>query len=286
MINLAERNLRIFLRDKSAVFFSMLSVLIVLALYLFFLGEQLVSSISEQVDGAEFLVNSWIFAGILAVTPVSSTLGSFGVMIEDKGRKVYKDLICTPIKPWKIAGGYILSSFCVGMLMSLFAFALAEIFIVINGGKLLSLSLASEVLGTIVFAVLASSAMMYFVVSFFNSQSAFTAASVVIGTLIGFITGIYLPVGNLSETLQYVVELFPISHAASLFRKFFMEIPIDRSFSGIPDTFVTEFKAQMGIEYQLGDFTFSSIESIIYLLITAIVFYLLGILITARKKSV
>ncbi len=286
MINFAERNLRIFLRDKAAVFFSLLSVLIVLGLYILFLGEQLVSSVSEQIEGAEFLMNSWIFAGILAVTPVSSTLGSFGVMINDKGKKIYKDLICTPIRPWKLAGGYILSSFCVGMLMSIITFVLAEVLIVINGGELLPISLAAKVLGTIVFAVFASSAMMYFIVSFFNSQGAFTAVSTVIGTLIGFITGIYLPIGELSEGLQYVIEFFPISHAASLFRKFFMEVPLDRSFSGIPDEFVTQFKTQMGVEYQVGDFTFSSLDSLIYLVITALVFYILGILFTARKRTV
>ncbi|MGN0536953.1 MAG: ABC transporter permease [Acutalibacteraceae bacterium] len=285
MIKFAERNLKIFLRDRAAVFFSLLAVLIVLGLYLLFLGEQLVSNVSELVDGADFLMNSWIFAGVLAVTSVTSTLGSFGVIINDKSKKIYKDLICTPIKPWKLVGGYILSSFCVGMIMSIIVFILSEVFIVINGGELLPLSLAAEVLGTIVVAVLASSAMMYFIVSFFNSQGAFTAASTVIGTLIGFIMGIYLPIGELSEGLQYVIEFFPISHAASLFRKFFMEVPLDRSFSGIPNEFATQFKVQMGIEYKVGDFTFSSLDSLFYLLVTAIVFYILGILITARKRN-
>lgn len=285
MIKFAERNLKIFLRDRAAVFFSLLAVLIVLGLYLLFLGEQLVNSVSERIDGADFLMNSWIFAGVLAVTPVTSTLGSFGVMINDKGKKIYKDLICTPIKPWKLAGGYILSSFCIGMIMSIIIFILSEIFIVLNGGELLPLSLTAEVLGTIVVAVLASSAMMYFIVSFFSSQGAFTAASTVIGTLIGFIMGIYLPIGELSEGLQYVIEFFPISHAASLFRKFFMEVPLDRSFSGIPDEFATQFKIHMGIEYQVGDFTFSSLDSLIYLIVTAIIFYILGILVTARKRT-
>jgi len=39
MIMLARRNLTVFFRDKAAVFFSLLSALIVFGLYIFFLGD-------------------------------------------------------------------------------------------------------------------------------------------------------------------------------------------------------------------------------------------------------
>ena len=87
MIAFAKRNLKLFFRDKSSVFFSLLSVLIVLGLYVLFLGDQLVSSMKD-VTGANRLMDSWIMAGILAVTPVSTTLGSFGTMVADKAKKI------------------------------------------------------------------------------------------------------------------------------------------------------------------------------------------------------
>ena len=39
MISFVSRNLKVFFRDKTAVFFSLLAVLIVLGLYIFFLGD-------------------------------------------------------------------------------------------------------------------------------------------------------------------------------------------------------------------------------------------------------
>ena len=39
MIRFAKRNLMVFFRDKSAVFFSLLSALIIVALYALFLGD-------------------------------------------------------------------------------------------------------------------------------------------------------------------------------------------------------------------------------------------------------
>lgn len=284
MINFAKRNLKIFFRDKSTVFFSLLAVFIIIGLYALFLGEQLVKGM-EEIENARFLMDSWIMAGLLAVTPVSATLGSFGTMVDDKTKKIYKDFACSPISPGKLAGGYILSSFCVGVILSVIAFILSEIYVVANGGTLMSALSMLKIFGVIVLTVLASSAMMYFIVSFFKSSNAFSTASTVIGTLIGFVTGIYLPIGSVADGLQYVIEFFPISHAASLFRKIFMEEPMAKGLDGAPEAYITEFKIDLGIEFQVGDFTFSSFDSILYLLATAAIFYILGIIVTARKKK-
>ncbi len=283
MINFTKRNLKIFFRDKTTVFFSLLAVFIVLGLYILFLGDQLIKSM-DGIEKAKYLMDSWVMAGILAVTPVSSTLGSFGVIVDDKTKKIYKDFKCSPISSSTIAGGYILSSFCIGMIMTILAFIFAEAYIVINGGELMSVLSMLKVLGITALTVLASSSMMYFIVSLINSQSAFGTISTVIGTLIGFITGIYLPIGEVPEFVQYIIEFFPISHSASLFRKIFMETPLEQCFEGIPEKTVTEFKLDMGIEFKVGDWEISSFESIIFLIITAVVFYLLGIIITNRKK--
>lgn len=285
MISFAKRNLKIYFRDKSSVFFSLLAVLIVLGLYVLFLGDQLVSSIQDKVEGANRLMDSWIMAGILAVIPVSTTLGSFGAIVNDKTKKIIKDFRCSPIRPGSLAGGYILSSFLVGTIMSVFALVLIEVYFGIKGYGLVSGLQLLQLLGTILLSVLTSSAMMYLVVSLFSSQNAFATASTIIGTLIGFITGIYLPIGSTDQSVQYVIEFFPISHAASLFRKILMADPLAESFKNVPDKFVTEFKLDMGVEFNAFDHTFTSLESILYLLGAAAIFYVIGILITRKKKN-
>ena len=62
-----KRNLKVFFRDKSSVFFSLLAVLIVLGLYVLFLGDQLVKSFEDKLEDPKRLMDSWIMAGILAV---------------------------------------------------------------------------------------------------------------------------------------------------------------------------------------------------------------------------
>ena len=279
-----KRNLRLYFRDKSSVFFSLLGVLVVLGLYVIFLGDQLVSSFKDKVPDAQRLMDSWIMAGILAVTPVTTTLGSFGAIVNDKTKKIYKDFRSSPIKSRSLAGGYILSSFCIGTIMSLFAFAVIEVYFGIKGYGLLSAYQMLQTVGTILLSVLVSSSMMYLVVSLFTSQNAFATASTIVGTLIGFITGIYLPIGSTDQSVQYVIEFFPISHAASLFRKIMMADPMAVSFKGAPESAKTEFMLDMGVEFKAFGHTFTTLESIGYILLSAIIFYAIGIVIT-RKKS-
>ena len=113
--------------------------------------------------------------------------------------------------------------------------------------------------------------------SFFKSTSAFTTASTVIGTLIGFLTGIYLPIGALPASVQTVIKIFPVSHAASLFRQVLMEVPMKNSFEGIPVNYLNEFKEYMGVTFSFGGTAVTPIMSIIILACTAIVFYGLSI---------
>lgn len=292
MILFAKRNLKMFFRDKSSVFFSLLAVIIVIGLYAFFLGDQLVNSLdstTQGIEGARFLMDSWLIAGVLAVTSVSTTLGAFGTIVDDKVKKIDKDFRCAPISRSSIAGGYIISSFLIGVIMSIVAFALGEVYIVMSGGELLPFESIIKVLGMILLTVLAGSSMMFFIVSFFNSMNAFATASTVIGTLIGFVTGIYLPVGSMADGIAIIVKIFPISHAASIFRKIFTEIPMERAFENVPDsiskTVISELNEELGVNFTIGTWEVSTFESILILIATAILFYLLGILVISRKKK-
>ena len=90
----------------------MLAVLIIIVLYFAFLGDSL-SSAYEGVEGMDGIMDSWISAGLLAVASLTSTMGAFGVMVEDRARRLAKDFYSSPLKRRDIAGGYVLSAFLV-----------------------------------------------------------------------------------------------------------------------------------------------------------------------------
>ena len=94
---LTKRNCLVYLRDKSAVFFSLLSMLIVLGLMVVFLGKmnsENVLSVIEEYGGREitaqdrenaaYLIQMWTLAGIISVNAVTVTMTVLGNMVQDE----------------------------------------------------------------------------------------------------------------------------------------------------------------------------------------------------------
>lgn len=281
---MAKRNLKVFFRDRSAVFFSLLAVFIIIALYAVFLGDTITGGM-EGVEGIDFLMNSWIIAGILAVISMTSTLGAFGIMVEDRAKKIMKDFTVSPIGRGSLAGGYIFCAFVVGVIMSLLALVAGEIFIVASGGEVLSMENMLKVIGGIFLSVLSSSSIVLFIVSFFKSQNAFGTASTVIGTLIGFLTGVYIPIGSLPEAVQGIIRAFPVSYSASFFRTVMTEQPASVSFAGAPESALREFDTALGVKFEFGGELTTLAACIAVMAITAAIFYALSIWNLSRKKK-
>lgn len=284
MINFTKRNLKVFFRDKAGVFFSLLGVLIVIALFAFFLGDTYTDSMKDIKDAGQ-LINGWIVAGTLAITSVTTSMGAFSAMVDDKAKNITKDFYCSPIKRKSLVMGYISSSFLIGLIMTLLALVLGEVFIVCKGGELLSPLLMTKALGVIVLTSLANTAMVLFIVSFLNSQNAYGTASTIVGVLIGFVTGIYVPIGNFAESIQGFIKVFPTTHGAALLRQIFMEQPMTQSFKGMPDQYADEVKEILGVTLKFGDNEVSQPISILILTAAVILFSLLSVANLSRKKK-
>ena len=169
--------------------------------------------------------------------------------------------------------------------MSIVALILAEAYVLLGGGELISFVAALKVFGLILLATLSNTALMCFIVSFFKSQNAYTTASTIVGTLIGFIAGIYLPIGTLPEAVQTVVKAVPASHAAALFRQTVMQAPMDASFADAPQQALESFNSMMGVSFQFGEFTVTPLISIAYLVVTGLLFFGLAMLNMSRKRA-
>ena len=283
MLNFTKRNLLVFFRDKASVFFSLLSVFIIIGMYALFLGDVWTSSM-QDVPGARYLMDSWIVAGLIAVTSVTTTMGAFGTMVEDQSKKIIKDIRSSPLPRVSIAGGYIFSSFIIGVIMCVVALALCEGYILAGGGALLSGLHLLKVFALILLSTFSNTALVLFFVSFFSSNNAFSIASTIIGTVIGFMTGIYIPIGQLPNGVQWVIKLFPPSHSALLLRQVIMDDAIKTSFAGAPAAMANGFKEVMGVSFKIGETTVTPILSIGILIAPGILFLGLSLLNLSRKK--
>lgn len=283
MIGFAQRNLKVYFRDRLSVFFSLLAVFIIIGLYVLFLGDIWASNIEGVKDGRQ-LMDAWIMAGLLSIVSLTTTMGAFGTMVDDRAKGVIKDLYATPVKRSALVGGYILSAMIIGVVMSVLAFVLAEGYIIWRGGALLGVGGVAQVLALITLSTLVNTAMVFLVVSFVSTQNAFGTISTVVGTLVGFLTGIYMPIGMMPDSVQVVIKLFPPSHAAVLLRQVMVAGPMKEAFAGAPVAYLDGFKEAMGVVFSVGGRTLSPLSSVIYLAVAAVVFFGLTLMRISRKQ--
>jgi multidrug/hemolysin transport system permease protein len=287
--NLMLRNLRIYFRDKASVFFSLLGVFVIIGLYVLFLGDGIISAFSYLFINSKFVMDTWIMSGVIATASITTTMGAFGIMVEDNSKKVIKDFMVSPLKRWQLVLGYVLSSVIIGLVMSLFTLLLAEIYIVMRGGEFLSILGLLKTLGLILLSVSASSAMVFLLVVFIKSPNAFATASTLLGTLIGFFMGIYIPIGSYSsEGIQLVIKCFPISHAGALMRQVMMEEAIVKELTTIPipegAPTLADFRTFMGVDFQIGSYLIPTWLHLLILVLTVIIFFSLTTLVMSRRK--
>lgn len=281
---MVKRNLKIYFQDKAAVFFSMLSVIIIFALYIFFIGDSISSGL-KFLPHPNRLMRAWMLAGMLASASITTSLGAYGVMISDRENKTIKDFYSSPVSRRQIAGGYIITGFIISIIMSIFTLIFGEIYMGMIGGAVLDMDILLKLFGVIVLSAFASSAIASFIISFLKTNSACSAASMIVGTLIGFLVGAYIPIGNLPENVQWLVKYFPCAHSAVLYRQLLMESSIKENFANQPTAVLKETKEILGVVFVYNGHTASAWMSVVALLITGVVFYLLAVLVLIRKEN-
>ena len=276
---MTKRNLLIYFRDKSAVFFSILSALILLAIMVVFLGESssegLLDALNqygtgtaeENAKNASWLVQLWIMGGILGINSVTVSLTAIGAMVEDEERGRLRAFYVTPASRVYMSRGYILSAGVSGMVIWLTTIV-----------DLVSL-VGVIALNTFVFSTIG-----YLAALFIRTGSAWSGMLTVAGTLVGFLGGTYIPVASMSEWLQNVVKLLPVIHGTALMRRFCMQSASKTVFAGMSDTVQTVFFEQMCVTLKNGAQTISILGQILLLIAWAVVVIVIAAAIAKRRK--
>lgn len=228
-----------------------------------------------DLKGIQNLVSSWVVSGIIAVSTVTFSLGALGRMVSDKGTKALDDFLVAPISRNKIFMSYIISTLVIALILSITLLVVSEIYIISSGGQLLIFSQLLKVLGIIILSVLSSSLLLLFIISFIATEQAFGIFSTIIGTIIGFITGAFVPIGVMPKAVQNFSNLIPVSQCASLLRKVFIDTPSKEIFGSSVQA-LSEYNKVQGVNLYLDSFELKSEYMIIYIIGTIIIFSIIN----------
>jgi ABC-2 type transporter. len=259
VLAITGRNLRLFFRDPLNVFFSLLGALIVFLLYALFLGNLQIDSISDGVpsadpDLARGFVDSWMFAGIVALSTVTTPLGALAVFVDDAASGRFRDFLVSPLRRGQLVLGYLGSAFLIGVLMTLIVLAVALVYLWLVVGVVLGGVEIARSLGWIVLAAAGFTALWAFVVSFLRTTGAFSALSTIVGTVAGFVAGAYIAVGVFPDSVRDVVSALPFAQAAMLLRREFTADSLSELVAGDQEA-IDQLDRFYGTTLAVGDWT-------------------------------
>ena len=276
---LVKRNILIFIRDRASVFFSVLSMLIVLMLMVVFLGNMNADNIVEVLEqyggirdsvldreNAKQLISMWTLAGVLLVNCVTVPMTVMGNMVTDEMEGRLAAFYVAPVKRSRIALGYILTSWVIGILLCLFTLVLGEGFLTVCGVEMLGMTDWVVLVGMISLNTFLYSAAAYLLALFIHSSGAWSGMLTVIGTLVGFVGAIYLPVGMLPEKIVSVLKVLPVLHGAAMMRSVCTEDSLAVTFAGLPTEVSEIYQSEMGITISFNEQTISDFTSVLFVI--------------------
>ncbi|MCL1843555.1 MAG: ABC transporter permease [Defluviitaleaceae bacterium] len=276
---LTKRMILLFFRNRTQVLFSLLAVIIIIGLYVIFLSSVMEQSLRTSLNlpddvSTGGIMSGLILGGMIAVTSVTSSLGALGRCVADK-ENAARDFYTSPLPRWKIIRGYITGATAVGLIMTMTALLISVVYLNIQNVRF-SLETYALLAVTAVLCSLAANAIAFSLTISAKNLHAYSALSNVVGTLIGFLMGIYLPVGQLPEAVQHLIRLFPLSHGASMFRQLLADQQM--IYLDAPPQYIEYLRVYFGVVFEYGSFTSNFWVSAAVLVITAIVFYALALL--------
>jgi multidrug/hemolysin transport system permease protein len=249
LISLVKRHILIFLRDKTAVFFSFLSVIILLALYFLFIGRQYTggSEFDFLSPGMKTYMTAGIMmGGILIINTASLSLGMMGNLINDLVQRKLDGFLVTPVKRFKVILSYYISSIIVTAVLSLLMWYLTVLYVGISSGYWYSVEAILKASGLVIFFTFISSTLMIYLTTLIKSMNAFGALSGILGTFIGFTSGIYIPLFVLGKTMTYVASVIPFTHMAIILKNVLLEGPYEILAQTIPESNMIQIETAFG----------------------------------------
>jgi len=221
-VALINRNMKLFLRDKMAVFFSFLSTLILIVLYFLFIAKIYTSGMDNPANGGismplaldtkNFIVYLQMMAGVLALNSMSLATGAFSTIAKDFEDKRIDNMLLTPVKTREMIVAYFTTGLIASFVINTFTWILSYMIIGFSTSYWLSIESFVSVWAALFVASLISCSIMLLITTLVKSSTAIGIINGIAGTFFGFLCGIYMPYSNLGESTKAVGSFLPFTH--------------------------------------------------------------------------
>ncbi|MBP5152423.1 MAG: ABC transporter permease [Lachnospiraceae bacterium] len=279
---LTKRNLLVFFKDRQSVLFSLLTSIIVLALYLLFLKGTFVDAmtgVTESYPGLSTIVtdndinmfaNLVLLTGIIGSAMITVSYNCLTTVVNDREKKIDYDILSTPIKRWQIILSYFTAAALSSMILTGVILTAGLCLIGLQGDLHLEALDILKAYGTVALGSVSATAFFMIPVLSFKTTSASGAFFGILSAASGFVIGAYIPISQFSGSVQTLCNLFPASHITIMIRNIFMNGilgHIDHKLAGIDGgMFASTIRELFSFKAHLFDNDFGMIPMLIYVL--------------------
>lgn len=223
---LIKRNIKLYFRDKGMFFSSLITPIILLILFVTFLGSIYRDSFASALNAAginadasliDGCVGGQLISSLLAVTCITVAFCSNLIMIKDKTSGARRDLTVSPLHLSTLGFSYYLAALISTLIINLTAAAVSLAYLAFVGWYLSAadvLLLILDVFLLTMFGTALSSCVNFFL----SSDGQASAVGTIVSAGYGFICGAYMPVSNFSPALQKILSFLPGTYGTVLLR--------------------------------------------------------------------
>ncbi|MFA6867577.1 MAG: ABC transporter permease [Clostridia bacterium] len=292
LYRLTVRNIKIFVKDKAALFFSFMGPLIVLLLYILFLGQMQLSGLEEAIPQGiavdksllKGFIDSWMIAGLLGYACITISLSANTIIVQDKANGVLNDVTIAPVKKWIITFSYFIYNFIITTIMVVLVLIICLVYLAISGGWYISVGDVFGILGTVVLSTLSATLITVMICNLLKTQAQHGAFMGIASSVIGFLIGAYMPISLMPKGAQYISAILPGSYSSGMFRTFLMRGSLDKLASQLPTQLIDAIKDSFVMEINMfGKMVGVGVMTLV-LVGSIIVFFLANLFIAKLKK--
>ena len=266
---------------------SLLSSVIILSLYFLFIRDFTIKAVSDYgfaSDINDLFVDRLMVSGLLIVIGATSILSIVSIFINDKCRGILKDFYITSISKINIIYTYIISSIIVSTLLSLLIYFFVELFFVIYYDYF-SITEIINSCQMIIISNIISSNIIFIIAIFINNITSFSTFETLYGVVIGFFTGVYIPIGYYPVIIKNVFFFFPLTQTTSLLRQINTNEIATNILSHYPKNLHSILYETFGIHLKFNNHVITLNSQFIFIFIVIILLQIITFILIEYKKN-
>lgn len=284
---LVYRHLKLFLNNPVNIILSFLSSIVILSLYFLFIRDFTIKAVSDYgfvSSYNELFVDRLMTSGLLIVIGATSVLSIIFIFVKDGYSGIIKDFLVTPVSYIKIVYSYFVASFIVSMIITLIVYIGIELFFVFNYQNYSSFETIIYSILTILSSNIIASLLILIIALGISNFTSFATFQTIYGVVIGFFTGVYIPIGYYPSIIRNIFFYFPLCQTTSLLRNIQTNVITNDILKNYPIEIHHILYETFGVHLTFNDNSISVNDQVMMIIIAIVLLNLIFVFILYLKR--